>query len=135
MENSRQLHNLHGCARTHPQHLTISPREEHFTQVLIRAESKSGRLHHYIKDEKEMYDALVKGCSSSLEDGSPYCGELKSFYKDHGIRPLKLNFMGNEVKRKISDGVSPPKIEPLELEIGDNKQVIAKIFYCKKKHY
>ena len=24
MENSRQRHNFHGCAHTHPQHLTIS---------------------------------------------------------------------------------------------------------------
>ena len=39
MENSRQRHNFHGCAHTHPQHLTISLKDEY----LILASNQQGQ--------------------------------------------------------------------------------------------
>lgn len=107
-----------------------APLQEHFTQVIIRAESDSGRLQKYVQSEELMNEALVESCSRSIEYGSLYSDQIEDFYKENNIRPLRLKFMGNEIIRKMPNDVSPPKIESFELE---NKQVIAKVIYCSNK--
>ena len=106
---------------------------DHYTQVLLRSESEGGRLRQYIHSDELMKEALIKGCSAMVADESPYCNEISSFYRDNNIRPLKLVFMGNEIKRRIPDNVSLPRVESFEVETKGNKQAVARVIYCSSK--
>src|SRR5207244_3928560 len=74
-------------------------KEDHYTKILVRAESEDGRLYNLIHDPELMRKILLEGCSCRLADKTRHEDQINGFYDTHNIRPARLMFQGTELRR------------------------------------
>jgi Histidine kinase-, DNA gyrase B-, and HSP90-like ATPase len=104
--------------------------EDHFTKVLVRAESDEARLKSLIQEPNQMRAVLLEGCSCELTDQTPHHTEIHRFYTAHSIRPAKLQFQDKPVTRDEPSGIIDFNTQAIELTISGKRKIVAQIWYA-----
>ena len=104
--------------------------DEHFTKVLVRAESDEARLKSLIAKPDQLRAMLLEGCSCPLTDKTPMHAEVSRFYNINTVRSAKLLFQGQPVTKAIPDGLVDFDTRAIEVTIQNKRQVVAQIWYA-----
>lgn len=105
-------------------------KEDHFTKVLVRAESADGRLYNLIHDPDLMRKIILEGCSCRLAEGTRHADHISAFYDTHDIRPAHLLYQGKELFRDVPPDAGEFLTGPVEVEIDTKKQSIAWVWHA-----
>jgi hypothetical protein len=104
--------------------------EDHYTRVLIHAQSKDASLKPLTENTDLMRKILLEGCSCSVEPGTNLGDKVREFYDIHNIHPGRLFFQNDELVKSIPAGVTDFTPHTLEVPVGDQKVVLAHAWFA-----
>src|SRR5262249_49357044 len=96
-------------------------KEQHFTKVLVRAESENSRLYNLIHNPDLMRKIILEGCSCRIADGTRQADQINSFYDTHNIQLAHLFFQRKELFRDIPTDAGDFQTCAVSVDIGNKK--------------
>ena len=108
----------------------LAKEEDHYTRVLLHANSKDASLKPLTDNTELMRKILLEGCSYSLEAKTNLREKIREFHDAHNIHPGRLFFQNEEMVKAIPAGVADFTARTLEVPVGNKKVVLAHAWFA-----
>jgi len=108
--------------------------DEHFTKIIIHAETRDGSLFDLVKDHTILKKIILDGCPCRLSEESHNFSEINDFCNGLNILPCRVLFQGVEMMKSVPVSVGPLQRKKIETRIGKQDVVLAEAWYCTNKN-